>query len=155
MAAALLLFLALWWASQNLSALRAVYATGSDTEAARLAGIPTTHVVFWVFVLMGGLTGIAALLNAVRFSDVPANGGIGLELEAIGAVVVGGTPITGGRGSLLGTFIGAILLGSIGPALTFIGINSYWEKAIQGAIILLTVLFDALSAQRAKRPVAI
>jgi rhamnose transport system permease protein len=148
---AVLLFAALWWASQNLSALRAVYATGSDTEAARLAGISTTQVVFWVFVLMGALTGIASVLNAVRFSDVPANGGIGLELEAIGAVVVGGTPITGGRGSLLGTFIGVLLLGSIGPALTFLGINSYWEKAIQGAIILLTVLFDALSAHRAKQ----
>jgi rhamnose transport system permease protein len=150
-ASAVLLFAALWWASQNLSALRAVYATGSDTEAARLAGISTTQVVFWVFVLMGALTGIASVLNAVRFSDVPANGGIGLELEAIGAVVVGGTPITGGRGSLLGTFIGVLLLGSIGPALTFLSINSYWEKAIQGAIILLTVLFDALSAHRAKR----
>ena len=153
-ASAVLLFLALWWASQNLSALRAVYATGSDTEAARLAGISTTQVVFWVFVLMGALTGIASMLNAVRFSDVPANSGLGLELEAIGAVVVGGTPITGGRGSLLGTFIGVLLLGSIGPALTFLGINSYWEKAIQGAIILLTVLFDALSAHRAKRLVS-
>jgi rhamnose transport system permease protein len=154
-ASAVLLFAALWWSSQNLSALRAVYATGSDTEAARLAGIPTTQVVFWVFVLMGALTGIASLLNAVRFSDVPANSGMGLELEAIGAVVVGGTPITGGRGSLLGTFIGVLLLGSIGPALTFLGINSYWEKAIQGAIILLTVLFDALSAHRAKRMVTV
>jgi rhamnose transport system permease protein len=154
-ASAVLLFAALWWSSQNLTALRAVYATGSDTEAARLAGIPTTQVVFWVFVLMGALTGIASLLNAVRFSDVPANSGMGLELEAIGAVVVGGTPITGGRGSLLGTFIGVLLLGSIGPALTFLGINSYWEKAIQGAIILLTVLFDALSAHRAKRMVTV
>jgi rhamnose transport system permease protein len=154
-ASAVLLFAALWWSSQNLSALRAVYATGSDTEAARLAGILTTQVVFWVFVLMGALTGIASLLNAVRFSDVPANSGMGLELEAIGAVVVGGTPITGGRGSLLGTFIGVVLLGSIGPALTFLGINSYWEKAIQGAIILLTVLFDALSAHRAKRMVTV
>jgi rhamnose transport system permease protein len=152
-ASAVLLFAGLWWASQNLSALRTVYATGSDTEAARLAGISTTQVVFWVFVLMGALTGVASLLNAVRFSDVPVNSGIGLELEAIGAVVVGGTPITGGRGSLLGTFIGVLLLGSIGPALTFLGINSYWEKAIQGAIILLTVLFDALSAHRAKRVV--
>jgi rhamnose transport system permease protein len=154
-ASAVLLFAALWWASQNLSALRAVYATGSDTEAARLAGIATTQVVFWVFVLMGALTGIASLLNAVRFSDVPANSGMGLELEAIGAVVVGGTPITGGRGSLLGTFIGVVLLGSIGPALTFLGINSYWEKAIQGAIILVTVLFDALGAHRAKRMVTV
>jgi rhamnose transport system permease protein len=108
-------------------------------------------VVFWVFVLMGALTGIASLLNGVRFSDVPANSGINLELKAIAAVVVGGTPITGGRGSLLGTFMGVLLLGSVAPALTFLGVNPYWEKAIQGAIILATVLFDALSSRRGKR----
>jgi rhamnose transport system permease protein len=148
---ALLLFVVFWWTSQHVAVLRAVYATGSDAEAARLAGIPTRQVVFWVFVLMGALTGVASLLNAVRFSDVPANSGVNLELKAIAAVVVGGTPITGGRGSLLGTLIGVILLGSIGPALTFLGINPYWEKAIQGAIILATVLFDALSMRREKR----
>jgi rhamnose transport system permease protein len=148
---ALMLFAAFWWASENISAFRAIYATGSDSEAARLAGIPVRQVVFSVFVLMGALTGIAAVLNAVRFSDVPANSGMNLELKAIAAVVVGGTPITGGRGSLLGTFIGVLLLGSIGPALTFLGISPYWEKAIQGAIILATVLFDALRTQHEKR----
>jgi rhamnose transport system permease protein len=101
---------------------------------------------------MGALTGVAAVLNAARFSDVPANSGMNLELKAIAAVVVGGTPITGGRGSLLGTFIGVLLLASIGPALTFLGINPYWEKALQGAIILATVLFDALRTHRERRP---
>ena len=148
---ALALFLLLWWASENLAAFRAIYATGSDSEAARLAGIPVKGVLFGVFVLMGVLTGLAAVLNAVRFSDVPANSGMNLELKAIAAVVVGGTPITGGRGSLLGTMIGVLLLGSIGPALTFLGVNPYWEKAIQGAIILATVLFDALRTHRQKR----
>jgi rhamnose transport system permease protein len=148
---ALLSFAVFWWASENISAFRAIYATGSDSEAARLAGIPVRWVLFAVFVLMGALTGAAAVLNAVRFSDVPANSGMNLELKAIAAVVVGGTPITGGRGSLLGTFIGVLLLGSIGPALTFLGINPYWEKAIQGAIILATVLFDALRTHREKR----
>jgi rhamnose transport system permease protein len=117
---ALLLFGVLWWSSRNLSAVRAIYATGSDAEAARLAGIPTKQIVLWVFVVMGALTGIAAMLNAVRFSDVPANSGVNLELKAIAAVVVGGTPITGGRGHLIGTLIGVMLLGSIGPALIFL-----------------------------------
>jgi rhamnose transport system permease protein len=152
-AVTLLIFAALWWASQRVWAFRAVYATGSDAEAARLAGISTQWVKFWVFVLMGALTGIASLLNAVRFSDVPANGGINLELKTIAAVVVGGTPITGGRGSLPGTLIGVLLLGSIEPALTFLGINPYWEKAIEGALILGTVLVDALNARREKRMV--
>ena len=148
---ALILFALFWWASENLSAFRAIYATGSDSEAARLAGIPVRQVLFAVFVLMGALTGVAAVLNAVRFSDVPANSGMNLELKAIAAVVVGGTPITGGCGSLLGTFIGVLLLGSIGPALTFLGINPYWEKAIQGAIILATVFFESLRTHREKR----
>jgi rhamnose transport system permease protein len=147
---ALILFVLFWWASENLSAFRAIYATGSDSEAARLAGIPVKRVLFAVFVLMGALTGVAAVLNAVRFSDVPANSGMNLELKAIAAVVVGGAPITGGRGSLLGTLIGVLLLGSIAPALTFLGVNPYWEKAIQGVIILATVLFDAIRTRREK-----
>ncbi len=147
----LIIFAVFAWAAQNISALRAIYATGSDSEAARLAGIPIKQVLFGVFVLIGALTGLAAALNAVRFSDVPANGGMNLELKAIAAVVVGGTPISGGRGTLLGTFLGVLLLGSIGPALTFLGINAYWEKAIQGIIILATVLLDALRFHRSRR----
>jgi rhamnose transport system permease protein len=149
-----MVFAALWWASKNLGAFRAIFATGSDSEAARLAGIGTRFVVFAAFVLAGGLTGVAAVLNAVRFSDVPANSGVGLELQAIAAVVVGGTPITGGRGRLMGTLIGVALLGSIAPALTYLQLSPYWGKAIQGAIILATVLFDAL-ASRSERRLAI
>jgi rhamnose transport system permease protein len=150
-ASAALMFGILWWTSRNLSAVRAIYATGSDAEAARLAGIPTKQLVLWVFVVMGALTGIAALLNAVRFSDVPANSGINLELKAIAAVVVGGTPITGGRGDLMGTLLGVMLLGSIGPALIFLGVSPYWEKAIQGGIILAGVLIDAIGSWRGRR----
>jgi len=130
------------WALRNLAAGRTIYAVGSDAEAARLAGIEPARVTFIVFGLMGALVGLAALLNAVRFSTVPSNAGSGLELKAIAAVVVGGTAITGGRGRLLGTFIGVALLGTIGPALTYAGINPFWEKAIQGAIILAALASD-------------
>ena len=97
---ALVLFAAFAWSLRNLVLGRTVYAVGSDTEAARLAGINSPNVVFWVFVIMGGLVGVAALLNAIRFSAIPGNLGVGLELKAIAAVVVGGTAITGGRGTL-------------------------------------------------------
>jgi rhamnose transport system permease protein len=130
------------WALHNLAAGRAIYAVGSDAEAARLAGIEPATITTWVFVLLGGLVGLAALLNAVRFSTVPSNAGLGLELKAVAAVVVGGTAITGGRGTLFGTLIGVALLGTIGTALTFIGINPFWEKAIQGAIILAALASD-------------
>lgn len=130
------------WLLNNLAAGRSLYAVGSDTEAARLAGIEPPRVVFGVFALMGALVGLGALLNAVRFAEVPGNAGVGLELKAIAAVVVGGTAITGGRGSLVGTLLGVALLGTIGTALTFLGINPFWEKAIQGAIILLALVSD-------------
>src|SRR6266516_1525099 len=130
------------WTLRNLAGGRALYAVGSDAEAARLAGIEPRRVTFFVFVLMGALVGLAALLNAVRFSTVPSNAGLGLELKAVAAVVVGGTAITGGRGTLIGTLIGVVLLGTIGTALTFVGINPFWEKAIQGAIILAALASD-------------
>ena len=93
---------------------------------------------------MGGLVGLAALLNAVRFNEIPSNTGVGLELKAVAAVVVGGVAITGGRGTLIGTIIGVALLGTIGTALTFLGINPFWEKAIQGLIILAALVSDIL-----------
>ena len=130
------------WALRNLRGGRALYAVGSDPEAARLAGIEPSRVVLAVFVVMGALSGLAALLNAVRFSSIPSNTGVGLELQAIAAVVVGGTAITGGRGRLLGTLIGAALLGTVGTALVFAGVNPFWEKALQGAIILAALASD-------------
>jgi rhamnose transport system permease protein len=136
------------WSLRNLAAGRAVYATGSDPEAARLAAIRPRRVVFGVFVIMGALAGLASLLSAVRFADVDPNSGTGLELQVIAAVVVGGVSISGGRGTLIGTLIGVALLGSIGPALVFLGTKPQWEKAIQGLIILLAVASDALYRER-------
>ena len=135
------------WGLRHLAAGRAVYATGSDANAARLAGIDPPYIVFSVFALTGALTGFAAALNAVRFEQIPSNAGIGLELKVIAAVVVGGVSITGGRGTMLGALLGVILLGLIGPALTFLGFTAYWERAIEGGIILAAVSMDALSAQ--------
>jgi rhamnose transport system permease protein len=151
---ALVVLVAFGWVLRNLAAGRSIYAVGSDAEAARLAGIKPQRVVFTTFVLMGALVGIAALLSAVRFSIVPSNAGVGLELKAIAAVVVGGTAITGGRGSIVGTLIGVALLGTIGTALTFLGINPFWEKAIQGAIILAAVVSDVLVGRLTKAGIA-
>ena len=147
----LVIFAVFAWSLRNLNLGRAIYAVGSDTEAARLAGIKPQNIVFGVFVLMGALVGLAALLNAVRFNSIPSNAGIGLELKAVAAVVVGGTAITGGRGTLIGTLIGVALLGTIGTALTFLGINPFWEKAIQGLIILAALVSDVFLAKLEKK----
>jgi rhamnose transport system permease protein len=131
-----------------------VYATGSDADAARLLGIPARGITGLVFVVLGGLNALAALLTAVQFIDVQANAGVGLELKVIAAVVVGGTAITGGRGTALGTLLGVALLGTLGPALTFLGSHAYWERALQGAIILAAVATDALEGRGGRsRPV--
>jgi rhamnose transport system permease protein len=135
------------WALRNLQVGRTLYAVGSDEEAARLAGIEPKRVIFWVFTLTGALVGLAATLNAVRFDAVPSNAGLGLELQAVAAVVVGGTAITGGRGSVLGTLIGVLLLGTIGTAMTYVGISPFWAKAIQGLIILAALVADAAMAR--------
>jgi rhamnose transport system permease protein len=138
------------WLLRNTAAGRTIYATGSDAGAARLAGINPQRVTLWVFAILGALTGCAAVLNAVRFDQIPSNAGIGLELKAIAAVVVGGTAITGGRGTVLGTALGVILLGTIGPALTFMGVNAYWERAIEGGIILAAVAIDSVRIRSGK-----
>jgi rhamnose transport system permease protein len=134
------------WGMRHLAAGRAIYATGSNQHAARLAGLNTALVKCSVFAAIGALTGLAALLNSVRFNQIPSNAGLGLEMKVIASVVVGGAAISGGKGSILGTLLGVILLGAIGPALTFLGASAYWERALQGAIILVAVSVDAVAA---------
>jgi rhamnose transport system permease protein len=147
---AAVLLVGMAWSLRNLAAGRAVYATGSNEDAARLAGIHPALVTLSVFVVTGTLTGFAALLNSIRFNQIPSNAGLGLELKVIAAVVVGGTAITGGKGTILGTLLGLVLLGMIGPALTFLGVSAYWERAIQGVIILAAVAIDAVRARSAR-----
>jgi rhamnose transport system permease protein len=134
------------WGLRNLAGGRAVYATGSSPDAAFLAGIRPQRVTFAVFAACGALTGLAAVLHAVRFAAVDPSAGNGKELAVIAAVVVGGVAISGGRGTLVGPLFGVLLLGTIGPALVFLGAEAHWEKAIQGLIILLAVAADVLHA---------
>jgi rhamnose transport system permease protein len=151
----LALFLALVIGLRFLSGGRHLYAVGSDAEAARLAGINPRRVTFAVFVFMGAMAGLAALLNAIRFPDVDPKTGTGLELQAIAAAVLGGIAITGGRGSLWGVLAGVLLLACIAPALVFLQQPPQWERAIQGGIILVAVAADGWRTTRPtslKRP---
>jgi rhamnose transport system permease protein len=141
-AAALILFALFAWALRNTALGRSVYAVGCDHEASRRIGLNPPNVVLGTFVLMGALAAAAALLNFTRYPTIETNAGLGLELKVIAAVVVGGSAITGGRGSLFGTLLGVILLGAIGTVFTFLHVNPAWEKAIQGAIILAAVVSD-------------
>ncbi|MDB6153054.1 MAG: Monosaccharide-transporting ATPase, partial [Chthoniobacteraceae bacterium] len=145
-AALLLIILAL--AMKHLAVGRFFYAVGSDAEAARLAGIRPRLTTFTAFVLLGAFTGLAAMMNVVQSPQVDPKSGTGLELKAIAAAVVGGVAISGGRGNLWGLFAGLLLLVTINPALTYLHVEPYWEKAIQGAIILLAVIVDGVRSRR-------
>lgn len=145
---AILLLVLLAFAMKHLASGRFIYAVGSDAEAARLAGIRPQLTTFCVFVLMGALTGLAAMMNVVQSPQVDPKSGTGLELKVIAAVVVGGVAISGGRGKLWGVFVGLLLLACVSPALTHLHIEAYWEKAIQGAIILLAVVADGLRSRK-------
>jgi len=136
------------WALRHVAAGRFIYAVGSDAEAARLAGIEPRRVTFGVFVFMGLLVGLAAVMNVVQSPQIQPTCGDGFELKVIAAVVVGGVAVTGGRGRLWGVVPGLLLLANVNPALTHFHVQAYWEKAIQGAVILLAVLADGLNQRR-------
>ncbi|HYC70678.1 MAG TPA: ABC transporter permease [Opitutaceae bacterium] len=148
--AALALLAAFAFALRHVAAGRHVYAVGTDAEASRLAGLRPRGVTFAVFVLMGALAGLAAVMNLVQSPQVQPLTGAGLELKVIAAAVVGGVAISGGRGKLWGVFAGLLLLACVSPALTHLKVEAYWEKAIQGAIILLAVVADGVR-QRSER----
>jgi rhamnose transport system permease protein len=145
------LFAAFAWSMRHTAVGRAFYAVGCDHEAARRTGLRPLRWVTGAFALLGVATAAAALFNFTRYPTIETNAGLGFELKVIAAVVVGGASITGGRGSLLGTLLGVALLGSIGTVFTFLHVNPAWEKAIQGAILLVAVVADTAFQKEAHR----
>jgi ribose/xylose/arabinose/galactoside ABC-type transport system permease subunit len=123
---------------------RYVFALGGNEEAARLAGINTRRTKTIVYVVCGALAALAGLLLMARFSSGSPQTGIGYELSVIAAVVVGGTSLTGGRGSIVGTFFGALLIGVLNNVMNLLNIESYTQQIVLGAVILLAVIVDQL-----------
>ena len=130
---------------------REIYAIGSNPSAAVLRGIDARLLTLTVFVLSGTAAGIAGIMYASRFGYVnPAITGLGVELTVIAAVVIGGTSITGGTGSVIGTFLGCLLLGLISTSLPILGVPGSWQFGIYGAIIVVALVIDrvVLSSSR-------
>lgn len=122
---------------------REIYASGCNPEAARLKGINVKLISIIVFVISGALCGLAAIMYISRIGYInPVVAGAGLEFTAIAAIVIGGTSISGGAGSVLGTVLGCILLGVINNAIAVTGISGYWQEAIYGIIIILAITMD-------------
>jgi ribose/xylose/arabinose/galactoside ABC-type transport system permease subunit len=123
---------------------RYVFAIGGNEEAARLAGINVGLVKTLVYVISGGCAAVAGLLLMARFGSGSPNTGIGSELQSIAAVVVGGTSLMGGRGSVVATFFGALLIGLLNNVMNLLGIESYTQDIVLGAVILIAVIVDEL-----------
>jgi len=123
---------------------RYVFAIGGNEEAARLAGINVGLVKTMVYVISGGCAAISGLLLMARFGSGSPNTGIGFELQSIAAVVVGGTSLMGGRGSVIATFLGALLIGLLNNVMNLLQIESYTQDIVLGAVILLAVVTDEL-----------
>lgn len=120
---------------------RDIYALGNNPEAARLRGVPVLRTLFSVYAASGVLAGITGVLYASRYGFVnPATAGAGLELSVIAAVVIGGTKVTGGSGSVLGVLLGCLLLGTINQALAVMGIAATWQGLAYGIVILVALL---------------
>lgn len=124
---------------------REIYALGSNPEAAALRGISVSGNTFLVFTVCGALAGLAGIMFASRFGYVnPSDTGVGFELIVISAVIIGGTNVFGGSGSVLGTLTGCLLLGVVYVSLAVLGISAFWQLAIYGVAILLAVSFDTV-----------
>lgn len=127
---------------------RSIYAVGGNAEAARLSGISAKRTIMTVFIIHGVFVGIASVLFATQLSVIQSTVPPNLELTIITASVVGGVSILGGVGTVVGSTLAAILLAAIGSSLIFINISPYWLRAVQGVLILLTVLADLWRRQR-------
>ncbi len=141
----LLLYLGTWFWLRDTASGRHVYAVGNNPEATRLVGIPTERVLLGVYVLAGFFYGIAALLTVARTGVGDPNAGQTENLDAITAVVLGGTSLFGGRGIVLGSLAGAIVVGVLRNGLTLMGVSSVYQVLITGILVILAVAVDQLS----------
>jgi ribose/xylose/arabinose/galactoside ABC-type transport system permease subunit len=130
---------------------RSIYAVGGNAEAARLAGISRERTIVKVFAIHGFFVGVAAILFATQLAIIQSTVPPNLELTIITASVVGGVSILGGTGTVVGSTLAAILIAAIGSSLIFINVSPYWLRAVQGVLILLTVLADLWRRARQAR----
>lgn len=131
---------------------RDIYAIGGNPDAAKLRGIPVPGITFIVYLITGAMAGLAGILYASRYGFVnPGETGVGFELTVIAAVVIGGTNVFGGSGSVLGVFLGCLLLGTINVALAVLGVASTWQLAVYGFVILLAVTVDSMIQRELQR----
>ncbi len=127
---------------------RYIYAIGGNEEAARLSGIHIAGVKTKVYAIAGALAALGGLIVTARLDSAQPNAGTGYELDAIAAVVIGGTSLSGGRGSVAGTVMGAVIIGVLNNGLVLLNVSPFWQQVVKGSVILLAVIVDRMGSQR-------
>jgi len=126
---------------------RHLFAVGGNERAARLTGLPVHRIKIAVYTLAGALAGVAGLIVTARLDSAQPNAGLGYELDSIAAVVIGGTSLSGGRGSVLGTVLGCLIIGVLNNGLFLLNVSPFWQQVIKGGVILLAVAIDKMNAR--------
>ena len=123
---------------------RYIYAIGGNERAALLSGVKVNRVKVIVYIIAGVLSGVAGLLVTARLDSAQPNAGLGYELDSIAAVVIGGTSLSGGKGSIMGTVIGVSIIGVLNNGLVLLDVSPFWQQVIKGLVILLAVIIDRM-----------
>lgn len=146
----IVLYLGMWWWLRETAAGRHIYAVGNNPEATRLVGIPTDRVMLGVYVMAGVFYGIASLLAVARTGVGDPNAGQTEALDAITAVVLGGTSLFGGRGVILGSLAGAVVVGVLRNGLTLMGVSSVYQVLVTGILVIVAVTVDQMSRKASR-----
>jgi ribose transport system permease protein len=128
---------------------RHIYAIGGNEQAARLSGIPINRVKIIVYTIAGLLSAVGGIMVTSRLDSAQPNAGISYELDSIAAVVIGGTSLSGGRGTIMGTVLGAVIIGVLNNGLVLLNVSPFWQQVIKGFVILLSVVVDKMNTKEA------
>jgi ribose transport system permease protein len=136
------IYFALYFVLKKTTFGRHTYAIGGNEEASRLSGIRVDRLKIWIYSLTGGLSALAGIILTSRLDSAQPTAGTAYELDAIAAVVLGGTSLSGGRGWIFGTFVGALIIGVLNNGLNLLNVSSFYQQVIKGVVILLAVILD-------------
>ncbi|HHW00412.1 MAG TPA: ABC transporter permease [Clostridiaceae bacterium] len=148
---AILIYIIFYYFINHTRTGRQIYAVGSNPEAATISGINTVKVLWMVYTIMGALAGLAGVLWVSKFASAQGDTAMGYEMDVIAACVLGGVNIAGGSGKISGIILGSLLLGILNNALPLINVSPFWQEAIQGVIILVAVIVNALVKRNVDR----
>jgi len=127
---------------------RNVYAVGGNERAARLSGLNVNRIKLLVYTLGGTMSGVAGLLVTARLDSATPTAGLSYELDSIAAVVIGGTSLNGGRGTIMGTVHGCLIIGVLNNGLVLLEVSPFWQQVIKGLVILIAVAVDKMGARK-------